>query len=164
MSDKPQTDPSKDAFAAETREWLDALTAVIEANGPERAHELLEEVLEHARQHSLDMPFSATTGYINTLEPSEEARSPGNLEIEGRLRAYMRWNAMALVVKANRATPDGDGDLGGHISSFASLAHMFAAGSNPSWHGACDDHGGDLLYFRGHSPPAIYARAHLEAR
>ena len=164
MSDKPQTDPSKDAFAAETREWLDALTAVIEANGPERAHELLEEVLEHARQHSLDMPFSATTGYINTLEPSEEARSPGNLEIEGRLRAYMRWNAMALVVKANRATPDGDGDLGGHISSFASLAHMFAAGFNHLWHGASDDHGGDLLYFQGHSSPGIYARAYLEGR
>ncbi len=164
MSDKPQTDPSKDAFAAETREWLDALTAVIEANGPERAHELLEEVLEHARQHSLDMPFSATTGYINTLEPSEEARSPGNLEIEGRLRAYMRWNAMALVVKANRATPDGDGDLGGHISSFASLAHMFAAGFNHFWHGASDDHGGDLLYFQGHSSPGIYARAYLEGR
>ncbi|MFB1017841.1 MAG: pyruvate dehydrogenase (acetyl-transferring), homodimeric type, partial [Burkholderiaceae bacterium] len=164
MSDKPQTDPSKDAFAAETREWLDALTAVIEANGPERAHELLEEVLEHARQHSLDMPFSATTGYINTLEPSEEARSPGNLEIEGRLRAYMRWNAMALVVKANRATPDGDGDLGGHISSVASLAHMFAAGFNHFWHGASDDHGGDLLYFQGHSSPGIYARAYLEGR
>jgi pyruvate dehydrogenase E1 component len=164
MSDQPQTDPSKDAFAAETREWLDALTAVIEANGPERAHELLEEVLEHARQHSLDMPFSATTGYINTLEPSEEARSPGNLEIEGRLRAYMRWNAMALVVKANRATPDGDGDLGGHISSFASLAHMFAAGFNHFWHGASDDHGGDLLYFQGHSSPGIYARAYLEGR
>ena len=164
MSDKPQTDPSKDAFAAETREWLDALTAVIEANGLERAHELLEEVLEHARQHSLDMPFSATTGYINTLEPSEEARSPGNLEIEGRLRAYMRWNAMALVVKANRATPDGDGDLGGHISSFASLAHMFAAGFNHFWHGANDDHGGDLLYFQGHSSPGIYARAYLEGR
>jgi pyruvate dehydrogenase E1 component len=164
MSDQPQTDPSKDAFAAETREWLDALTAVIEANGPERAHELLEEVLEHARQHSLDMPFSATTGYINTLEPSEEARSPGNLEIEGRLRAYMRWNAMALVVKANRATPDGDGDLGGHISSFASLAHMFAAGFNHFWHAASDDHGGDLLYFQGHSSPGIYARAYLEGR
>ena len=110
------------------------------------------------------MPFSATTGYINTLEPSEEARSPGNLEIEGRLRAYMRWNAMALVVKANRATPDGDGDLGGHISSFASLAHMFAAGFNHFWHGASDDHGGDLLYFQGHSSPGIYARAYLEGR
>ena len=164
MSDKPQTNPADDAYAAETREWLDALTAVIEANGPERAHELLEEVLEHARQHSLDMPFSATTGYVNTLEPAEEARSPGNLELEGRLRAYMRWNAMALVVKANRATPEGDGDLGGHISSFASLAHMFAAGFNHFWHGANEDHGGDLLYIQGHSAPGVYARAFLEGR
>ncbi len=164
MSDKPQANPADDAYAAETREWLDALTAVIEANGPERAHELLEEVLEHARQHSLDMPFSATTGYVNTLEPAEEARSPGNLELEGRLRAYMRWNAMALVVKANRATPDGDGDLGGHISSFASLAHMFAAGFNHFWHGANEEHGGDLLYIQGHSAPGVYARAFLEGR
>lgn len=164
MSDKPQANPADDAYAAETREWLDALTAVIEANGPERAHELLEEVLEHARQHSLDMPFSATTGYVNTLEPAEEARSPGNLELEGRLRAYMRWNAMALVVKANRATPDGDGDLGGHISSFASLAHMFAAGFNHFWHAANEAHGGDLLYIQGHSAPGIYARAFLEGR
>ena len=164
MSDKPQANPADDAYAAETREWLDALTAVIEANGPERAHELLEEVLEHARQHSLDMPFSATTGYVNTLEPAEEARSPGNLELEGRLRAYMRWNAMALVVRANRATPDGDGDLGGHISSFASLAHMFAAGFNHFWHGANEEHGGDLLYIQGHSAPGVYARAFLEGR
>ncbi len=153
-----------DSDAQETREWMDALSAVIEADGPERAHELLEQLLEHARQSSIDMPFSATTGYVNTLEPGEQARSPGNLELEGRLRAYMRWNAMALVVKANRLDPADGGDLGGHISSFQSLAHMFAAGFNHFWHAESEGHGGDLLYIQGHSAPGIYARAFLEGR
>ena len=152
----------------ETREWLDALTAVIEKEGPERAHFLLEQLLEEAREHSVDMPFSATTGYVNTLEPDEEERSPGNLDLEGRLRAYMRWNAMAMVVKANRLNPADGGDLGGHISSFQSLAHMFACGFNHFWHADNTDkggtHGGDLLYIQGHSSPGIYARAFMEGR
>ncbi|MBL8329774.1 MAG: pyruvate dehydrogenase (acetyl-transferring), homodimeric type [Rubrivivax sp.] len=155
---------SVDADAQETREWLQALEAVIAAEGKERAHFLLEHLLEHARQHSIDMPFSATTGYVNTIEPAEEERSPGNLELEGRLRAYMRWNAMAMVVKANRLNPADGGDLGGHISSFASLAHLFAAGFNHFWHAASPDHGGDCLYIQGHSAPGIYARAYLEGR
>jgi len=153
-----------DIDAQETREWLDALTAVIEAEGPDRAHFLLEQLLEEARQHSVDMPFSANTGYVNTIEPDQEEHSPGNLELEGRLRAYMRWNAMALVVKANRLDPADGGDLGGHISSFASLAHLFAAGFNHFWHADGNGHGGDLLYIQGHSAPGIYARAFLEGR
>jgi pyruvate dehydrogenase E1 component len=153
-----------DIDAQETREWLDALTAVIEAEGPDRAHFLLEQLLEEARQHSVDMPFSANTGYVNTIEPEQEEHSPGNLELEGRLRAYMRWNAMALVVKANRLDPADGGDLGGHISSFASLAHLFAAGFNHFWHADGHGHGGDLLYIQGHSAPGIYARAFLEGR
>jgi len=158
------SEASNDADALETREWMDALSAVIQANGPERAHFLLERLLEHARQSSIDMPFSATTGYVNTLEAQEQARSPGNLELEGRLRAYMRWNAMALVVKANRLEPPDGGGLGGHISSFQSLAHMFAAGFNHFWHAESKGHGGDLLYIQGHSAPGIYARAFLEGR
>ena len=86
-----------DTDMQETREWTDALSAVIAQEGPERAHFLLEQLLEHARQSSLDMPFSANTGYVNTIDVDQEARCPGNLELEGRLRAYMRWNAMALV-------------------------------------------------------------------
>jgi len=152
----------------ETREWLDAFSAVLESEGHERGHFLLEQLLEHAREHSIDMPFSATTGYVNTIEPTEEEHSPGNLELEGRLRAYMRWNAMAMVVKANRLNPEDGGDLGGHISSFQSLAHMFAAGFNHFWHADDTDkggtHGGDLLYIQGHSAPGIYARAFLEGR
>ncbi|EHR71068.1 pyruvate dehydrogenase E1 component, homodimeric type [Burkholderiales bacterium JOSHI_001] len=157
-----------DADAQETREWLDALEAVIQQEGPERAHQLLENLLEDARQHGVDMPFSANTGYVNTIEPAEEERSPGNLELEGRLRAYMRWNAMAMVVKANRLDPADGGDLGGHISSFQSLAHLFAAGFNHFWHADNTDtggtHGGDLLYIQGHSAPGIYARAYMEGR
>ncbi len=155
---------ANDQDPQETREWLDALSAVIESEGRERGHFLLEQLLEHARQNSIDMPFSATTGYVNTIEPQEEERCPGNLEIEERLRAYMRWNAMAMVVRANRHNPADGGDLGGHISSFASLATMLGAGFNHFWHAATPEHGGDLLYIQGHSAPGIYARAYLEGR
>jgi pyruvate dehydrogenase E1 component len=164
MSHADHAPGAQDADAQETREWLDALSAVIEAEGPQRAHALLEQLLEHARQNSIDLPFSANTGYVNTIEPDQEEHSPGNLELEGRLRAYMRWNAMAMVVKANRLNPEDGGDLGGHISSFASLAHMFAAGFNHFWHADSPGHGGDLLYIQGHSAPGVYARAFLEGR
>ncbi|MDR6215535.1 pyruvate dehydrogenase (acetyl-transferring), homodimeric type [Paracidovorax wautersii] len=167
-----QTDPQArksastplDTDQQETREWMDALTAVIDKEGAERAHFLIEQLLEHARQSSIDTPFSANTGYVNTLEASQEARCPGNLEIEARLRAYMRWNAMAMVVKANRHHPPEGGDLGGHIGSFASLANMFGAGFNHFWHAESENHGGDLLYIQGHVSPGIYARAYLEGR
>ena len=164
MSNAPEQVPSGDADKVETREWIDALSAVIEAEGPQRAHFLLEQLLEHARQSSIDMPFSATTGYVNTIEPDQEERSPGNLEIEERLRAYMRWNAMAMVVKANRHNPEDGGDLGGHIGSFASLASLFGAGFNHFWHAESENHGGDCLYIQGHVSPGVYARAYLEGR
>ncbi|WP_425259936.1 pyruvate dehydrogenase (acetyl-transferring), homodimeric type [Rubrivivax sp. RP6-9] len=155
---------ANDPDAQETREWLDALSAVIAAEGPERAHYLLDQLIDEARHAGIDMPFSANTAYLNTIAPDQEERSPGNLELEGRLRAYMRWNAMAMVVKANRLHPADGGDLGGHISSFQSLAHMFAAGFNHFWHADNGEHGGDLLYIQGHSAPGIYARAFLEGR
>jgi pyruvate dehydrogenase E1 component len=171
MSAQPQSflgAAANDPDAQETREWLDALAAVVQAEGPDRAHFLLEELIEQARQLGIDRPFSANTGYVNTIEPAAEEPSPGNLKLEGRLRAYMRWNAMALVVKANRLNPADGGDLGGHISSFASVAHMFAAGFNHFWHADDTDaggsHGGDLLYIQGHSAPGIYARAYMEGR
>jgi len=168
MSAVPESLPgaadNRDTDHQETREWLDALAAVIDTEGKDRAHFLLDQLLEEARQHGVDRPFSANTAYVNTIEPADEAKSPGNLELEGRLRAYMRWNAMAMVVKANRLNPEDGGDLGGHISSFASLAHMFAAGFNHFWHAESKDHGGDLLYIQGHSAPGIYARAFMEGR
>jgi pyruvate dehydrogenase E1 component len=155
---------ANDEDSQETREWMDALSAVIEKEGPQRAHFLLEQLLEHAREHSIDMPFSATTGYVNTIEADQEERCPGNIEIEERLRAYMRWNAMAMVVKANKFNPEDGGDLGGHISSFASVANMFGAGFNHFWHAESENHGGDCLYIQGHSSPGVYARAYMEGR
>ena len=101
---------------------------------------------------------------VNTIEPEQEARCPGNIEIEKRLRAYMRWNAMVMVVCANRLHPADGGDLGGHIGSFASLASMLGAGFNHFWHAESEGHGGDLVYLQGHSSPGIYARAFLEGR
>jgi len=154
----------EDSDPQETREWLDALAAVVQAEGPQRAHGLLEALIDQARQAGIDLPFSANTAYVNTIPPEQEARSPGNLEMEERLRAYMRWNAMAMVVKANRLNPEDGGDLGGHIASFASLATLLGCGFNHFWHAEHEGHGGDLIYFQGHSSPGIYARAYLEGR
>ncbi|MFP5467612.1 MAG: pyruvate dehydrogenase (acetyl-transferring), homodimeric type [Gammaproteobacteria bacterium] len=156
--------PQGDIDAQETREWMEALAAVIEKEGPQRAHFLIEQLLEEARQNTIDLPFSANTGYVNTIEPDQEARCPGNITIEKRLRAFMRWNAMAMVVRANRLHPADGGDLGGHIGSFASLASMWGAGFNHFWHAESENHGGDCIYFQGHSAPGIYARAYLEGR
>ena len=160
----PTVSAPQDQDPQETREWLDALSAVIHAEGRDRAHQLLEDVLDHARQAGVDMPFSATTAYVNTIPVEDEARCPGNIEIEERLRSYMRWNAMAMVVKANRHNPEDGGDLGGHIGSFASLASLFGAGFNHFWHAENDNHGGDCIYFQGHVSPGVYARAFLEGR
>ncbi|ANH66359.1 pyruvate dehydrogenase (acetyl-transferring), homodimeric type [Mitsuaria sp. 7] len=171
MSAQPQSflgASANDTDALETKEWLDALSAVIGEEGGDRAHFLLETLIDHARQAGIDVPFSATTAYVNTIPVDQEERFPGNIEMEERLRAFMRWNAMAMVVRANRLHPEDGGDLGGHISSFASLATMLGCGFNHFWHG--DDtgeggvHGGDLLYIQGHSAPGIYARAFLEGR
>jgi pyruvate dehydrogenase E1 component len=153
-----------DTDAQETQEWLDALSAVIGSEGGERAHFLLEQLIDQARQAGIDLPFSANTAYVNTINPDQQAHCPGNIAIEKRLRAYMRWNAMAMVVRANRLNPADGGDLGGHIGSFASLASMLGAGFNHFWHAESENHGGDLLYIQGHSAPGIYARAFLEGR
>ncbi len=164
----PLVPVTTDADPVETREWQEALSAVIQHAGTDRAQFLLQQLQEHALQSGLDTPFAATTAYINTIAPQQEAICPGNIEIEERLRAYMRWNAMAMVVKANRHHPDDGGDLGGHIGSFASLAHLFGAGFNHFWHAESDKdgttHGGDCLYIQGHVAPGVYARAYLEGR
>ncbi|HEX7638457.1 MAG TPA: pyruvate dehydrogenase (acetyl-transferring), homodimeric type [Burkholderiaceae bacterium] len=167
MSAIPHSQPgsaANDSDAQETREWTDALAAVIAIEGRERGHFLIEQLLDAARQQGIDLPFSATTAYVNTIAPEDEERFPGNVDIEERLRAYMRWNAMAMVVRANRLHPADGGDLGGHLSSFASLATMLGCGFNHFWHAEDANHGGDLLYIQGHSSPGIYARAFLEGR
>ncbi|MBC3808870.1 pyruvate dehydrogenase (acetyl-transferring), homodimeric type [Undibacterium seohonense] len=149
-----------DPDVIETNEWLDALESVIDTEGPDRAHYLMERMMDLARRRGANIPFSSNTAYVNTIPADKGAHCPGNLEIEERLRSYMRWNAMAMVVKANRL----DGDLGGHLSSFASLANMLGIGFNHFWHAPTAEHGGDLLYIQGHSSPGIYARAFLEGR
>src|ERR1041384_4366553 len=153
-----------DTDSPKAREWLDPLSALIGPEGGERPHFLLEQLIDHARQAGIDVPFSANTAYVNTIPVDQEERTPGNVDIEERLRAYMRWNAMAMVVKANRLHPADGGDLGGHISSFASLATMFGTGFNHFWHAESEGHGGDLLYIQGHSSPGIYARAFTVGR
>ncbi|MES2150658.1 MAG: pyruvate dehydrogenase (acetyl-transferring), homodimeric type [Pseudomonadota bacterium] len=151
---------ANDPDSLETKEWLEALEAVIENEGPDRAHYLMERMVDLARRRGAHIPFSSNTAYVNTIPAHLEQHCPGNLEFEERLRSWMRWNAMAMVVKANRV----DGDLGGHISSFASLANMLGIGFNHFWRAPSADHGGDLLYIQGHSSPGIYARAYLEGR
>jgi pyruvate dehydrogenase E1 component len=148
----------------ETREWLDALEAVIDREGPQRAHFLLESLVDLARRSGAHLPFSTTTAYVNTIPPHLEVDSPGNAAYEERIRSYIRWNAMAMVVRANKLEPPDGGDLGGHIASFASLASMIGAGMNHFWHAPTEDHGGDLVYFQGHVAPGIYGRAYLEGR
>jgi pyruvate dehydrogenase E1 component len=151
---------ANDPDITETQEWLDALEAVIDTEGPERAHYLLERLIDLARRRGAHVPFSGNTAYVNTIPAHLGEHNPGNLEYEERLRSWMRWNAMAMVVKANRLDPD----LGGHLASFASLATMLGCGFNHFWHAPSEDHGGDLLYLQGHSSPGIYARAFLEGR
>jgi len=164
MSAVPNSYAANDDDSLETQEWLDALEAVIDREGPQRAHFLLEALTEKARRSGAFIPFSAHTAYINTIPVHLEARSPGNAEYEERIRSYIRWNAMAMVVRANRLDPPDGGDLGGHIASFASLATMIGSGMNHFWHAPHEGHGGDLVYFQGHTAPGIYGRAYLEGR
>jgi pyruvate dehydrogenase E1 component len=160
MSAVPQSPAANDPDALETQEWLDALEAVLEREGPERAHYLLERLVDKARRSGAYIPFSANTAYINTIPPHLEERSPGDAALEERIRSYCRWNAMVMVARANR----NDDELGGHIASFASVGTLFGVGQNHFWHAPTDGHGGDLVYFQGHSSPGVYARGLLEGR
>jgi pyruvate dehydrogenase E1 component len=154
MSPLPDTDPQ------ETQEWLDALDGVLECEGAQRAHYLLERLIDKSRRSGANLPYSASTAYINTIPPGQEERSPGNHELEHRIRSYVRWNAMAMVVRANKISSE----LGGHIASFASAATLYDVGFDHFWHAPGEKHGGDLVYVQGHSAPGIYARAFLEGR
>ncbi len=144
----------------ETREWLEALDAIIEHEGPERAHFILEALIDQSRRSGTNLPYSASTAYINTIPPHLEASSPGNHEIEHQLRSMIRWNATAMVLRANRD----DSNLGGHIASFASAATLYDVGFNHFFKAPGPNNGGDLVFIQGHSAPGIYARAYLEGR
>ncbi|MDL2284630.1 pyruvate dehydrogenase (acetyl-transferring), homodimeric type [Oxalobacter sp. OttesenSCG-928-P03] len=162
------SDPQNPAFAREaedidreeTAEWLESLASVIQNEGPERARYLMKRLADMGRQEGIELPFSTRTAYINTIPPHLEQHSPGDMALEARLRGLMRWNAMAMVVRANK---ENDG-LGGHIASFTSVATMFGTGFHHFWRAPSATHGGDLVYFQGHSSPGIYARAFLEGR
>lgn len=164
LPQQPTNSRSDDHDPIETQEWLDALESVLRTEGAERAHYLLERMIELARRSGGYIPFSPNTAYINTIPPQLEIASPGNAEFEERIRSYIRWNAMAMVVRANSHNPADGGDLGGHIATFASLATMIGAGMNHFWHAETPDHGGDLVYFQGHAAPGVYGRAFLEGR
>ncbi len=144
----------------ETQEWLDALESVLELEGPERAHYLLEQLIDKARRSGAFLPYSANTAYINTIPPSLEVPMPGDPEMEHRIRSLIRWNALAMVVRANRSSSE----LGGHIASFQSAATLYDVGFDHFFHAPTEEHGGDLIYIQGHSAPGIYARAFLEGR
>ncbi len=144
----------------ETKEWLESLDEVFSRAGPDRARELLRELSVHAHSLGIKLPFTANTPYINTIHVSEQPRYPGNRELERRIKSIIRWNAMAMVVRANRE----EAGIGGHISSYASAATLYEVGFNHFFHGKTDTHPGDLIYFQGHASPGIYARAFLEGR
>ena len=144
----------------ETNEWIESLNSVIENDGSSRASYLLNKVIDQAYKSGLVLPDTRTTPYINTIPPEAETKSPGDQNIEKKIRAYIRWNAAAMVVKANKKSPE----LGGHIGTFASAATLYDVGMNHFWRAKNNKFGGDLIYFQGHSAPGMYARAFLEGR
>jgi len=157
MSAMPET---RDVDPDETFEWVESLEAVLEREGPERAHYLLEQLIDLARRSGAYLPYSANTAYLNSIPESREEHTPGDPAIEWRIRSLVRWNALATVVQANRKP----GGLGGHIASFASAATLYDVGFHHFWHAPSEKHGGDLVYIQGHSAPGVYARAYLEGR
>ena len=146
--------------ALETQEWLDALTAVIETEGTDRAHFLLEAMIDKARRSGSNLPYNATTAYVNTIPTHLQHRLPGDPEMERRVRALVRWNAIMTVLRANEKSPG----VGGHIASFQSAATLYDTGFNYFFRAATEGFGGDCVYFQGHSSPGVYARAFLEGR
>ncbi len=153
MDRQPDVDPQ------ETREWLDAIDGVIDHEGPDRAHFLIEQLIDKSRRRGAYVPFSANTAYINTIPVDRQPKMPGDQVIEEKIRNYARWNAMAMVVRANKHT-----NVGGHIASYASAATLYDVGFNHFWHAPSADHGGDLVMIQGHSSPGIYSRAFMLGR
>ncbi len=145
---------------AETREWLDALESVIQSRGEDRARFLLAQIKNKANCRGINVPFTANTPYINTIPASKQPLFPGNREMERRLKSLVRWNAMAMVVQANKK----DSTIGGHIATFASSANLYEIGFNHFFRGPAHSDGADQIYFQGHASPGIYARAFLEGR
>ncbi len=152
--------PFDDIDPLETSEWVESIDSVLAQHGPERAHFLLNHMIDFARRSGAYLPYSPNTAYLNTIAKSRQPEYPGDRSLERRIEAYIRWNAMAMVVQANRISTE----YGGHISSYASSATLYEVGFNHFWRAASKDHPGDMVYFQGHSSPGIYARAYLEGR
>jgi len=150
----------RDVDPQETAEWLEALEAVLREDGPERAQQLLEAVLERAQTAGAPLEIGLSTPYVNSIPPDREPELPGDPALERRLRSIIRWNAIALVLKANKESSE----LGGHIASYQSAATLYEVGFNHFWRGHKDGRPGDLVFFQGHSSPGFYARAFLEGR
>ncbi|HLQ14145.1 MAG TPA: pyruvate dehydrogenase (acetyl-transferring), homodimeric type [Steroidobacteraceae bacterium] len=155
-----QDSAAGDLDPVETREWLESIDSVLSAAGPERAHFLIDRIVEHARRSGAYLPYSPNTAYVNTIAVGKQPQYPGNRELERRIEAWIRWNAMAMVVLANRKSTE----YGGHIASYASSATLYEVGFNHFWRAPSAQHPGDLVYLQGHSSPGIYARAYLEGR
>ena len=144
----------------ETKEWLESLSAVLEKDGKLRAQFLIKQLIEHSYKEGSDLVLSRNTPYINTIPPEQETKSSGDQNLERKIRSLIRWNAAAMVVRANKKNPE----LGGHIGTFASAATLYDVGMNHFWRAKNNKFGGDLIYFQGHSAPGMYARAFLEGR
>ena len=153
-------DRTTDSDPVETREWRESLESVLAFEGPERAEYLLGELVGEARRQGTAVPYSATTPYLNTIPPERQAPHPGDRAIEHKIRSLIRWNALAIVLRANKESSE----LGGHIASFQSAATLYDTGFMHFWHAPTAQHGGDLIYLQGHSSPGIYARSFLEGR
>ena len=149
-----------DVDPQETNEWLEALDSVLKREGPARANFLLDRLLDKARRNGAYIPYNANTAYMNTIPLSQEERSPGDAELEHKIRSLVRWNAMAMVVRANKESSG----IGGHIATFSSAATLYDVGFNHFFNAPSQTHRGDLIYLQGHSSPGIYARAFLEGR
>lgn len=144
----------------ETREWQESLSAVLDNQGPDRTHFLIEKMMDLARRNGVKIPYKQTTSYLNTIPVSQQVKFPGDRAMERRIKSLIRWNAMAMVVRANKETPG----IGGHISTYASQATLYEIGFNHFFKGPEHESGGDLIFFQGHSTPGIYARSFLEGR
>jgi pyruvate dehydrogenase E1 component len=163
VATKPHEQEAKyiqDADPAETREWLESLDDVLSRYGPDRVTYLLSLLSQRAAREGVTIPYSANTPYINTIPPEKEPAFPGNREIERRIKSIIRWNAMAMVVRANRE----ESGIGGHISTYASAATLWEVGFNHFFRGKDGDRPSDIIYFQGHASPGIYARAYVEGR
>ena len=155
-----QQSPFEDIDPTETQEWLESIDSVMRAQGPQRAHFLLEKLVDFTRRSGAYLPFKPNTAYLNTISKAQEPEYPGDRSLERRNEAYIRWNALAMVVQANRT----NSEYGGHIATYASAATLYEVGFNHFWRARSPDNLGDMIYIQGHSSPGIYARAYLEGR